>query len=98
MVINMQLIWSIFMPSKLTCCRVCGLDYIDFYPWGESNDDPSNGICDCCGVEFGYEDADPETVESYRNDWIKKGSLWFNPKYKPEGWKLEVQLLNILNK
>ena len=75
-------------------CRVCGLDQGEF-PWGKDGTDPSFAICDCCGVEFGYQDCSIECVRKFRNTWLSEGNPWFNPKKKPKNWSLEKQLKNI---
>ena len=45
-------------------------------------------ICQCCGTEFGDDDADLSHVE-LRQRWIERGSLWFfgNP---PEGFNVHI--------
>lgn len=75
-------------------CRICGL-YIEELPWGEDGNYPSYEICSCCGVEFGNEDYKIESIRRYREEWIKKGSAWFEPSEKPEEWNREEQLKNI---
>lgn len=54
-------------------CRVCGLRQ-GSPPWGEDGKTPSFEICDCCGVEFGYEDASPKAAEAYRQAWLARGA------------------------
>ena len=72
-------------------CRVCGLDY-DASPWGPDGQSPDHSICECCGVEFGYEDYTPDSARQYRAKWLASGAAWFYPKIKPLNWQLEVQL------
>jgi hypothetical protein len=81
--------------DKNKVCRVCGLVYPDFYPWGQNGNTPSHDICSCCGTEFGYEDNSVASTKTNRQVWIKKGSNWFEPKEKPDKWSLEEQLKNI---
>lgn len=76
-------------------CRVCGL-YQEFCPWGEDDRTPSFNICDCCGVEFGYEDATPIAIKKYREKWMSSGSKWWNEKVRPKNWNLIIQLKNLL--
>jgi hypothetical protein len=76
-------------------CRVCGLKYENFYPWGENGNIPSHDICECCGSEFGYEDNTVESTKVNRQKWIEKGANWFQPEKKPKDWSLEEQLKNI---
>ena len=37
-------------------CPVCGYAYLEEPPRDEKGR-PSFDICDCCGIEFGYEDC-----------------------------------------
>lgn len=75
-------------------CRVCGLIQCE-EPWGESGENPSFEICDCCGVEFGYEDYTKESVKAYRKKWLETGANWWELKKKPKNWDIEKQLQNI---
>ena len=90
--------WPTIMRNNnndINCCRVCGLDQ-SFPIWGTTGNDPSFAICPCCGVEFGYEDADRESCISIRQYWIEeKGGEWWNPKEKPKGWSLDKQLKSV---
>lgn len=78
-------------------CRVCGFVH-SFFPWREDNITASFEICDCCGVEFGYEDCTLTAIKSYRQEWLKNGAQWFHGEYKPSGWSLDKQLMNIPKK
>jgi hypothetical protein len=75
-------------------CRVCGRHHED-KPWGGDGASPTFDICDCCGVEFGYEDSTLEAVKKYRAAWIAEGCTWFRPKDKPSGWTWEQQSQNV---
>ena len=75
-------------------CRVCGFEQEDL-PWGEDGNTPSFAICDCCGVEFGYEDTLLESVHTYREKWLEKKANWSNTQYKPQNWDLAEQLKKI---
>jgi hypothetical protein len=75
-------------------CTICGLDQGE-PPWGENGQTPSFVICECCGVEFGYEDCLLEGIRKYRNEWLQAGSQWHEPKYKPLNWNLDEQLQQI---
>ncbi len=81
--------------NKNSMCKVCGL-LLDEAPWGEDGETPSFEICDCCGVEFGYEDSTIESIKRYREMWIKSGTKWFNAKKRPSVWSLKEQLKNVL--
>jgi hypothetical protein len=83
------------MPSKdRYFCRVCGLKQVS-PPWGEGGETPSFEICECCGVEFGYEDSTLAGIRSYRAGWLDKGARWFKPRLKPPGWDAAAQLQNV---
>lgn len=84
------------MHSKeIWSCRVCGLYYPEFFPWGGSGKDPSHEICDCCGIEFDYDDVTPASCRVTRKIWLEKGVMWFNTKYKSKDWNLKDQLKNV---
>ena len=87
----------------LRCCRVCGLEYKDYYPCGEDGESATYDNCVCCGCEFGYDDdegASGKGVLIYRQEWFDKGIPldYPNSDYLPESWTvnhLKSQLLNI---
>lgn len=83
------------MDKKLLC-KVCGLEQ-PCLQWGENGCCPTYDICDCCGVEFGYEDSCEESVIEYRANWINKGRKWFNKKECPVDWDWKQQLQQLLN-
>ncbi len=58
------------MPNDQLTCHVCGLVQ-DEPPWGGDGRTPTFDICDCCGVEFGYEDSTLESVRRYRKAWLE---------------------------
>jgi hypothetical protein len=79
-------------------CRVCGLDNYPDFPWGENGLEPSNIICACCGVEFGYEDAGGSVshLAKVRRHWVEvKNCSWFLPKERPVQWDMPQQLRGI---
>ena len=84
------------MDNKLNklACRVCGKIQNDL-PWGEDGHCPTYDICDCCGVEFGYQDCILTAIRSYREKWISQGACWKYLEEKPFNWSLEEQLKNI---
>lgn len=75
-------------------CPVCGYSELTEPPRNEFGG-PSFEICDCCGVQFGYEDISEESILNYRDKWIKCGCKWFSQENIPLGWSLEEQLKNI---
>ena len=75
-------------------CPVCGYPELSEPPRDE-NGAPSFDMCNCCGVEYGYEDCTPESILKYREEWIKNGCIWLFENDKPIDWSLEGQLNNI---
>ena len=79
-------------------CRVCGLrttaetpEQMPWTPEGSAN----YLICECCGIESGYEDDSPATARRARAEWLSRGAPWFVPKYRPADWDLQEQLAKI---
>lgn len=70
---------------------MCGLAQAE-PPWGADGKSPNFEICDCCGVEFGYEDALPAASEEFRARWLASGAQWFSPTERPGDWSLTRQL------
>ena len=85
---------TLMLNNSQCYCRICGL-LCDTNQWGNEEELPSYDICDCCGVEFGYEDYTLDSIRKYRNNWLKNGAKWFNPKAKPDNWSLREQMNNI---
>ncbi len=75
-------------------CRVCGLEN-ETPPWGYDEKSPEYDICECCGVEHGYEDYTIKSTKEYRTKWLASGGKWWESKLMPKNWSLENQLLNI---
>lgn len=71
---------------KKTMCKVCGYDHSPYYPWGERGLFPTYDICDCCGIEFGYEDSSDEGIINAREKWIKSSYKWHGPSPLPIDW------------
>ncbi len=76
-------------------CPICGFPELSEPPRNEFGV-PSFDMCNCCGVEFGYEDCTPDEIIKYREKWIKDGCKWALEDDKPANWSLEEQLKNIL--
>ncbi|WP_110955994.1 hypothetical protein [Anaerosinus massiliensis] len=76
-------------------CYVCGYPDLAEPPRGENGKIPSFDICDCCGVEFGYEDTDEKNMLCYRKRWIESGGKWFCKELRPLNWNMKEQLRNI---
>ena len=64
-------------------------------PWGEDGKTPLWEICECCGIEYGYEDCLESALIRYREKWLANGAKWFSPKHRPKNWSLEQQLSNL---
>lgn len=73
-------------------CLSCGLNGV--CRKGDSGSSTFE-ICECCGIEFGYQDSTMEGVRAYREKWLSDGAQWFSPKEKPADWNLEKQLANL---
>ncbi|NWA64104.1 hypothetical protein HX773_24715 [Pantoea sp. B9002] len=80
--------------NEIYFCRVCGLEQLD-PPWGDDGKSATFDICDCCGVEFGYEDATLSGIKRYREKWLTNGAKWNITKSIPDNWMLHQQLKNI---
>lgn len=75
-------------------CRVCGL--LQSEPQhGADGKTPTYEICDCCGVEFGYEDTTEDAVVRFRARWMDRGCDWFRQSSRPDNWDVAEQLRNI---
>ncbi|HEX3315363.1 MAG TPA: hypothetical protein VHR72_10755 [Gemmataceae bacterium] len=72
-------------------CRVCGLLQAE-PPWGEDGKSPTFDYCACCGVEFGYQDANVLAIQRRRQKWIADGMAWDKPNEKPSNWNWREQL------
>jgi hypothetical protein len=75
-------------------CRVCG-----YRPAGEAPYLPEGGglygICPCCGVEWGYQDATPDGARHFREAWLARGAPWDDPALRPADWDLQEQLRQV---
>jgi hypothetical protein len=80
--------------AETDCCRVCGL-YQGEPIYGLDGHSPTFNICDCCGVEFGYEDTILPAIYRYRGQWIQTGCLWHSRRSQPEDWNLAQQMTQI---
>lgn len=75
------------MPNDALRCRVCGWLQPEA-PWGLDGKTPSFDICDCCGVEFGYEDCTDASVQRFRESWLAAGAPWHDETKRPPCWQL----------
>jgi len=65
-------------------CRVCGY-FSDDPPWGLDGRCPTYEYCPCCGVEWGYQDSLPASVERFRSEWVQRGGTWTNRTIPADG-------------
>ncbi|MBM3202167.1 MAG: hypothetical protein FJZ56_07160 [Chlamydiae bacterium] len=79
---------------SLYICRVCGFKHKEPI-WGKEGNCPTYQICDCCGVEFGYQDCSLQAIREFRKNWVKRGCCWENDKIRPRSWSIEEQMKNI---
>lgn len=80
---------------KKYICYVCGYPNLDEPPMGVDGKIPSFDICDCCGIQFGYEDKNEDSINKYREKWIKTGGKWLMKDSCPQNWSMKEQLKNI---
>lgn len=75
-------------------CPVCNYNKL-FEPPYDSEGYGSDEICPCCGFQFGCDDY-PDKMESqrrWREEWIKKGCIWFSKgRPAPHQWNATEQL------
>lgn len=71
------------MLNRDTICPVCGFD------WHEPVE--RYEICECCGTQFGYDDANTSHFE-LRRRWIERGCPWTGLRPAPSGWNPQKQL------
>lgn len=69
-------------------CPVCAYSEM---PWDPEEE---GSVCPCCGIEFGYHDADGVSHRLLRDKWVAAGCPWFSPYHSiPEGWNGRTQLI-----
>ena len=73
----------------LNTCRVCGYTDAIFFPWGKDGKTPSFEICECCNIEFGYEDCQSSSIRRYRQKWL------LSEKFNSDSNHYKNQLKNI---
>ncbi|MDY6484932.1 hypothetical protein [Acinetobacter faecalis] len=76
------------MSLILHTCRICGFYDEEYYPWGEDGESPTYDICDYCGVEFGYEDCNLNSIRSYRKTWMHSVKYLSEPRFKT--WLINI--------
>ena len=74
---------------------MCGKVQDDPPPGGNDGKCPTYDICECCGVEFEYEDCTLKAIQASRERWLANGAEWKYSEEKPINWSLEEQMKNI---
>lgn len=82
------------LSNDIYNCRVCGL-CLDDPPWGHDGRCPSYEYCPCCGVEFGYQDANASGACNYRQKWLDDGAKWAEPAQRPPDWNPDAQIEHV---
>ena len=79
----------------MNSCPVCGYDGLDEAAFDDARA-PSYDICDCCGTQFGYDDArTPHSV--LRAKWITNGMPWDSRVVSaPPDWDPVEQLRRVV--
>ena len=85
---------------KSNDCPVCGYD-LGFAAWEGSS--PSDEICPCCGIQYGYDDAAGGDVakryliyNEWRSCWVRKKMPWQSKGISPpKNWDPAKQLMRI---
>ena len=62
-------------------CPVCGWESAA-EPWGPDGRAPTFDPCDCCGVEWGYQDSSEQGTRNYREKWLATGANWSSPRWR----------------
>ena len=80
-------------------CPVCGFA-LGFEPWVA--DSPSDEICPCCHIQFGYHDCAGKSLDQrmqiyrrWRANWVADGMPWRGAASPPPDWSATRQLLRI---
>lgn len=82
-------------------CPVCGFN-LGFRAWDGLS--PSDEICPCCNIQFGYDDAAGgdaqrrrDIYRKWRADWIVAGMPWRGRgRAAPDGWNPKQQIEELL--
>lgn len=83
------------MKERFTC-PVCGYPDLPDEPW--NGDSASHEICESCGFQFGWTDADQGwTYAAWRARWMAAGMPWDAGRTAPPpGWDPAAQLVALL--
>ena len=78
--------------NDIQACRVCGVIFPGYFPWGKEGNSSSYDICHCCFNEFGADDYYLGLIRLRRYLWLQNGATWYYDNEKPENWDLLTQL------
>src|SRR6266508_1459623 len=88
------------MPDPGFSCPACGYPGLTEAPWRDRS--PSDEICACCGIQFGYDDVvegRPELRPAFYRDWGLKwrldGMKWWSANPPPDDWDADTQFRSI---
>jgi len=78
-------------------CPICGFEGLQEPPRSSSGGG-SYEICPSCGFQFGVSDDDEGwTYESWRDDWVRRGTRWSSVgQPPPPGWNPAEQLKRVV--
>lgn len=79
----------------LSRCRACGFDHFPDFPWGENGKLASFDICECCGIQYGYDDdGTAESCYKVRKYWVENEqcAFWSPNRQPPDNWSPSQQL------
>lgn len=84
------------MMINMNRCFVCNYNELLEPPFDEEGV-PSDEICPCCGIHYGYDDDDVPDKEAvykkWRDNWVSNGCVWFSKGRRPPvGWNSIEQL------
>lgn len=76
-------------------CPVCAFNGLFEPAYDEEYGYPSDEICPCCGFQFGLDDYPNKNkgIQKWRENWIRKGSLWYSKSRIQPNWNLTEQLI-----
>lgn len=82
--------------KKLYLCLICGYNQLPDPLYRKDGIPDISPICPYCAFQPGYDDEELGlTIKEYRENWLREGATWFDPKKKPKQWDLKQQLTSI---
>jgi hypothetical protein len=64
-------------------------------PWGLDGRCPTYEYCPCCGVEWGYQNSLPASVERFRSEWVRRGGTWTDRTVPADGLTTNERLRHL---